>query len=302
MKKIVHVSSVALVALFGCAQPRVIRPSIPSLEYTQQFKSPKVVQTASAGAIGAATAPKAQLRLVDGEGVATDAPAPGFDTVSNEVNPELPGVDVYRGRMDLTRDYQGPLELGDPGVTASLWKESRGANDMLRDDRAWESGDLITILVTESDQGSRQAKTDSKSKTTLGASLAHFLGIAELFDESRKTYDGENLIEGSSKFEFKGEGKTDRKNSLTAKISAMVAEVLPTGILRIEGKKIVAVNDEEQIMVISGLVRTRDVNSSNEIDSSKIANMRIDYFGKGTVDEASSPGWGTRVLQSVWPF
>ena len=82
----------------------------------------------------------------------------------------------------------------------------------------------------------------------------------------------------------------------------MVVEVLPGGILRVEGEKIISVNQEEQVMVISGLIRPRDINSKNEIDSSKVANVRIDYYGRGIVGEAQKGGWLGRIVREVWPF
>ena len=82
----------------------------------------------------------------------------------------------------------------------------------------------------------------------------------------------------------------------------MVAEVLPSGILRVEGEKIISVNNEEQVMVLSGLVRPRDISSDNEVLSSKIAQMRVDYYGKGTVGEAQYGGWLGRILRILWPF
>ena len=72
--------------------------------------------------------------------------------------------------------------------------------------------------------------------------------------------------------------------------------------MRVAGKKIVAVNNEEQTIVISGLVRPRDISSSNEVMSSQIANMRIDYFGQGVISEKQSPGWLLRVLDKLWPL
>lgn len=303
----VAASGFIAVTVSSCSPVSTMKPSIPALEYADRMRVGGGAQGAQVGdqssfaPVGGqiAQSPEARAQVRFAQATDTDMNS-ALDTAPKE---EISGVQMYRASAPMVRDYQGPLSFGDPGVQASLWKESRSANDMLRDDRAWQSGDLITILVTEKDQGSRQAKTDTKSETTLGAALSNFLGISELLGKKNDgLVDTDSLIKGSSTNEFKGEGKTDRKNSLTAKLSAMVAEVLPTGILRIEGKKIVAVNDEEQIMVISGLVRPRDINSSNEIDSSKIANMRIDYYGKGTVDEASSPGWGTRLIKSVWPF
>jgi flagellar L-ring protein precursor FlgH len=82
----------------------------------------------------------------------------------------------------------------------------------------------------------------------------------------------------------------------------MVAEVLPSGVLRIEGQKIISVNNEEQVMVISGLVRPRDINSENQIDSSRLANMRIDYYGSGIVGEAQRGAWLSRLMRTLWPF
>jgi flagellar L-ring protein precursor FlgH len=236
---------------------------------------------------------RAQLRMVNDV-----QPTEAMDSISNTND-----YRAYRQNASLTRDYQGPLDLGDPGVQASLWKESRSANDMLRDDRAWQAGDLITIRVNENDVGLRQARTDSKSESSLAASLENFFGLAEMFgDRNDGLADTENLIKGSTKEEFKGQGTTDRRSQLIARLSVMVAEVLPTGILRIEGKKIVTVNDEEQMMILSGLIRVRDINYSNEVDSSKVANMRIDYYGVGSLGDVQYPGWGTQLIRRIWPF
>lgn len=279
----------------GCAHERPIPTVIPSLDYAKQFprqtSNDPIVRAAAAG-----SGTEAHIKLVQSDTVTNSNPA------QDQGGEFIEDVQIHRTANAMLRDYQGPLALGDPGVGASLWKESRGSNDMLRDDRALLPGDLVTIVVEEKDQGSRQAKTDTKSETSLAAALTNFFGLEVFSKDANPSIDPSAIVSAESTSEFKGEGKTDRKNSLTAKISAMVAEVLPTGILRIEGKKIVAVNDEEQIMIISGLVRTRDVSSENEVNSSKIANMRIDYYGKGVVDEAQRVGWGTRLIRNVWPF
>lgn len=209
-----------------------------------------------------------------------------------------PDFYVERSRLADKREYSGPLSLGDPGVSASLWKESRGGNNMYYDYRAWQPMDLITIVVNEDAEGSKEADTEVKSKTSVELAIEKFLGLETNFTD----IDPGSLIQADSKNDFKGEGETTRKDSLTARISAMVAEVLPSGVLRIEGEKIISVNNEEQIMVISGLVRPRDVNSDNEVTSNKVANMRIDYYGRGTVGEAQYGGWLGRALRKVWPF
>jgi flagellar L-ring protein precursor FlgH len=302
-KKIITLSALSL--LIGCTPQRPQILTNPAIEYTNsikqdpQFAHLANTKNAAAGlpipannvvahnnSIPNQQDPMAQLRLVSDSGDAN--------------------FQAYKGSVALTRDYQGPLDLGDPGVQASLWKETRSASDMLRDDRAWQAGDLITIRVNENDIGVRQARTDAKSSMTIGAALENFFGLAELFaannDGAKAGVDPENLIKGSSIEEFKGQGLTDRRSQLTARLSVMVAEVLPTGILRIEGKKIVTVNDEEQMMILSGLIRQRDIAFNNEVDSSKVANMRIDYYGIGTLGEVQQPGWGTSIVKKLWPF
>jgi flagellar L-ring protein precursor FlgH len=208
--------------------------------------------------------------------------------------------------QNLIRDYNGPLSLGEPGVGSSLWRESKSL-DLIRDVRAFQPMDLITIMVEETTEGKREADTDIKQESSLSASISSLFGIDDTIIKSNPqiTNGGDNLVDMAKadfNSEFKGEGETTRKGSLKGRISAMVVEVLPSGILRIEGEKIVAVNNEDEVMVISGLVRPEDVTSANEVRSSKVANMRIDYFGQGTVGDAQNGGWFGRIIRRFWPI
>lgn len=218
------------------------------------------------------------------------------------------GFEVHHNATPNIRDYNGPLSLGDPGVSASLWQESRGETNLFHDFRAWQPMDLITIVVTERSEGLKMADTDLKTESSFQAAVENFLGYENDVIEHNSDSEGKpkidlsNLVKASTDTEFKGTGRTGRTDTLKAQISAMVVEVLPGGLLRIEGERIISMNNEEQIMVISGLARTRDLNSENQIDSAKIANLRIDYFGRGTVSSAQVGGWLGNVLRYLWPF
>ncbi|MBN8549592.1 MAG: flagellar basal body L-ring protein FlgH [Deltaproteobacteria bacterium] len=217
------------------------------------------------------------------------------------------GFTMKRSSMRNTREYVGPLTLGNPGVTASLWQESRSNSDLFHDSRAWQPMDLITIIVSENSEGANNANTEVKSKSTVQAAIENLLGAEQnIVNEGEKITSGvpvtTSLVNASTQNDFKGEGKTNRKGTLKGRISAMVVEVLPSGVLRIEGEKIVSVNSEQQIMVISGLVRPRDVTSENEVDSARIAQLRVDYYGEGTVGEAQVGGWLGRIMRKIWPF
>ncbi|MBX7144138.1 MAG: flagellar basal body L-ring protein FlgH [Oligoflexia bacterium] len=248
---------------------------------------------------------KARLRFAaDGGASANEVVVEQDKIAPSATEPEF---HVERSSMQNTRPYEGSLNYGDPGVTASLWQESRSGSELYRDDRAWQPMDLITIVVTERSEGKKEANTEVKEKSTVEAAIDNLLGYETdikqgLQGRNNGVPDLSSLVKASSQNDFKGEGKTNRKGSLTARISAMVAEVLPSGILRIEGKKIISVNSEEQIMIITGLVRPRDINSDNEVDSSKIAQLRIDYYGEGTVGEAQDGGWLSRMMRKLWPF
>lgn len=210
-------------------------------------------------------------------------------------------------QQQAVRDYTGPLSLGEPGVGSSLWRENKSF-DLIRDVRAFQPMDLITIMVEETTEGRREADTDVRQESTLSASISSLFGIDDSVIKSNpQVANGssgnlEDIAGAEFTSEFIGEGETTRRGFLRGRISAMVVEVLPSGILRIEGEKIVAVNNEDEIMVISGLVRPEDINSANEVRSSKIANVRIDYFGQGTVGDAQIGGWFSRILRRMWPL
>ena len=303
----------------GCAPTIPGGPAvIPSLQYARQIRGDHPADMQARSAQGAQPAirnaadvrdPRARMRLVSDD-IASEGGLlpPQGEAASEHATPQLGSDDVrvenFQNENVPIRDYNGPLSLGDPGVSASLWRESRGGNDLYHDHRAYQAMDLITIVVSEKSSGSKQADTEVKSKSSVTASLAALFGLEDNIQKSNPNINipEGNAIEASAENNYKGEGDTSRKGSLTARISAMVVEVLPSGVLRIEGEKIIAVNSEEQVMVLSGLVRPRDVNSNNEVDSSQIANMRIDYYGRGVIGEAQHGGWGSRLLRTIWPF
>ena len=294
--------SILCLGLTSClpSPQRIEHPVIPSLRYSENLKRTNPEAFPSQQITNAASNSRAQYRFAAGEGSPDAAIEPSYE--------------VYHSSAPDIRDYNGPLSLGDPGVTASLWQESRGGSDLFRDYRAFQALDLITIVVTEVSEGKKEADTDSSTESSILSGITSFFGFEHDAIESNTsgkktkrpgddfTLDPSQLIKADSSNEFKGEAETTRKGSLKARISAMVVEVLPGGTMRIEGEKIIAVNNEEQVMVISGLVRPRDVNSNNEVDSSKIANLRIDYFGEGTVGDAQVGGWFGGMLRRLWPF
>lgn len=266
MKKL---SLICLSALAGCGGLVAHAPIIPAVEYSKM--------------LGTRSNPPYQGTILDdGSGRAR------FQFVANTERPSVNHTSGYA--------------IGETGPSASLWNETRGDTELFRDNRAWRPMDLVTILIVENSEGSKSADTEVKSQSTIQVALEKLFGYESDATTSRPTLDPSALVQGQVQNDFKGEGRTNRRGALRATISAMVAEVLPSGILRVEGQKIISVNNEEQVLVISGLVRPRDVSSENEVDSRKVANMRIDFFGQGSIGEAQYGGWLGRILRVIWPF
>jgi flagellar L-ring protein precursor FlgH len=296
MKKVI--GSMLAGAVLGCA------PQLPQTPYAPSMKYAKVGANSGMpgnihwqGGIMEESGPdgRAQMKLAE-------APPVQLVQYQGSDSDLGPGVRVLRSSEQRQMPYRGPLDAGDPGVTASLWRESYGGNEPFRDFRAWQPMDLLTIVVNEQSLGQQLANTEVKSKSAYLAAIENFFGLERQTQNWTNPPDLTSLIQATTQNDFRGEGRTIRQAQLNARISAVVAEVLPSGLLRIEGEKIIAVNNEEQVMIISGLVRQRDINSNNEVNASQIAQVRIDYYGKGTVGEAQYGGWLSRLLRILWPF
>jgi flagellar L-ring protein precursor FlgH len=190
----------------------------------------------------------------------------------------------------------------------SLWSD--GVN-LFEDTKARRLNDLVTINIVESISGSGKADTDTSSESTLAFELSEFFGMNTDFNLQddkllKSLYKGGNVfepkVESASKSEFKGKGDTNREGKLIATITAKVVEVMPNGNLILEARKELTINNEKQILVLTGMVRNDDIEVDNTILSSKIADAQVYYVGDGVIQEKQSPGWMARVLDYVWPF
>jgi flagellar L-ring protein precursor FlgH len=105
---------------------------------------------------------------------------------------------------------------------------------------------------------------------------------------------------GARKYE--GSGSTQRESSLNARITARVVEVLPNGDLRIEAQKLVKINKEDEHLVLSGIVRQRDVSADNAVPTTAVGDLRVELNGKGVASADNAPGWLFRLFEKITPF
>ena len=123
--------------------------------------------------------------------------------------------------------------------------------------------------------------------------VQNFLGMGTGFDP-RVSASVNNTNQGS--------GSVTRNGTLTGTISALITEILPSGNFKIEGRRSVTVNHEEQIMVLRGVIRPQDINFDNTIASISIADASISLTGEGVVADEQRKGWLAKILGKVWPF
>ena len=190
----------------------------------------------------------------------------------------------------------------------SLWAENRAVS-YYEDLRARRVGDSVTVDIVENTSSSMDANTKASRTSSIDAGISQMAGYMRALEEANrrlnKDKDGELnniLFKASMENKFDGKGTSDRKGQVTASIGAVVTEVLPNGNLMIFGRREMKVNNEMQTIMVSGIVRPEDIDTSNRVKSTYIANARIEYTGKGVLADKQRPGWGTRILDHVWPF
>ena len=111
------------------------------------------------------------------------------------------------------------------------------------------------------------------------------------------------LNEMKSENDFSGTANSDQSNSLQGSISVTVVDVFPNGTLVVRGEKWLSLNQGDEFVRISGLIRPEDLNADNTIESTKVANARISYGGRGALANANSVGWFTRVfINPLFPY
>ena len=180
----------------------------------------------------------------------------------------------------------------------SLWRN--GSRAFFKDQRAHQVGDILTVIVNLNDkavianetQRSRKNEEDSGVDTLFGAKKYPIMN----------TPVGTRIFTGDSNSSSDGKGSVNRSEALVTNVAGVVTQVLPNGNLVVEGKQEVRVNFEIRELIVAGIVRPEDIQSDNTIDSSKIAEARIAYGGRGQITDVQQPRYGQQALDILLPF
>ncbi|GAA4221874.1 flagellar basal body L-ring protein FlgH [Sagittula marina] len=184
---------------------------------------------------------------------------------------------------------------------ASLW--TSGQTSLLGDRRAMKRGDILTVVISIDDSAEIQNTTARSRGGSESLAIPDLFGYPERINQG--ITDGASLdsaVSIDSSASSNGTGSVRRSESLTLRIAATVLDVLPNGVLSIEGSQEVRVNFELRELLVSGYVRPEDISRQNEITYDKIASARISYGGRGQITDVQQPRIGQQVLDAILPF
>jgi flagellar L-ring protein precursor FlgH len=196
-----------------------------------------------------------------------------------------------------------PLPLTPPPQEGSLWtpKNPRG---LLADLKACNVGDIVTVIITETASAADQAATQADRSSGVKVGVTSLLGLSlpQLNAFKDNTITADNAIEGTVGNTSKGTGKTERTSSFTSSITTQVIQVLPNNNLVIRGQRHLKINNETEVVNLTGIVRPEDLDRNNQVNSVRVADTRIEITGYGVVSDKQRQGWLTRIIDHIWPW
>jgi flagellar L-ring protein FlgH len=173
-----------------------------------------------------------------------------------------------------------------------------GSFDLFMDLRARAVGDILTILLVERTDASKESSTSTARGSSVDTGLPTFAG--------RPITSGGTPIlnnELSSDTTFDGQADSSQSNRLDGSITVTVAERLANGNLLVRGEKLITINQGEEFIRLEGIIRPVDIGPENTVPSTKVADAAISYSGRGTLQATNRPGWLTRFFNSpFFPF
>jgi flagellar L-ring protein precursor FlgH len=180
----------------------------------------------------------------------------------------------------------------------SLWRN--GSRAFFKDQRAHQVGDILTVKVKFADKATLENETSRSRKSSEDSGVENFFGKKKL--PIMNTALPTRIFTADSEGSSEGKGSVDRKEELQTNVAAVVTQVLPNGNLVVEGRQEVRINFEIRELIVAGIVRPEDIESDNTIDSTKIAQARIAYGGRGQITDVQQPRYGQQVLDVLLPF
>ena len=181
-----------------------------------------------------------------------------------------------------------------PPVTGGLFHQA-SYRPAFEDRRARMVGDNVTVMIVENVTASQ------KSSSTVDRTSEASAGITNLPFVKKSLADKTTLGAGSETT-FSGKGGTESANTFTGSITTTVVDVLPNGHLVVTGEKQIGVNQNVDVLRFSGTIDPRALQPGSIVNSTQVANVRVESRGRGAQSEAQAMGWMNRFFNTITPF
>ena len=182
----------------------------------------------------------------------------------------------------------------------------QGENPLFSDHKAMHVNDIVTVVISENARSSNSIdKSLSENDTSaLGGGTFTDNSSNALVSAGAKYLNGLTNVgfQAQSTSAYKGKGASNKNASFTTTVSARIVKVLENGNYFISGVREIMIDDEKQLIRISGVIRPYDIDQNNRISSSQMSDAKILYDSQGDLERATKQGWGTKLVQAVWPF
>jgi len=206
---------------------------------------------------------------------------------------------VYVEQMPAREDKKDFISTG------SIF--GQGDNPLFSDHKAMHVNDIVRVVISETAKSSSsaakqltQADNSNLGGGTFVAGAGATSGISSVVNKLNGLSNvGFTLSSDST---YQGQGSATKDASFATTISARIVKVLKNGNYFISGKREILIDNQKQIVQISGVIRPYDIDQYNKIDSAQVSDAKILYRTQGDVDRATEQGWGTKAVQAIWPF
>ncbi|MDR2015738.1 MAG: flagellar basal body L-ring protein FlgH [Azoarcus sp.] len=180
-------------------------------------------------------------------------------------------------------------------ANGAIWQPGQGRS-LLEDRRARYVGDVITINLVERTSAQKNANSSANRESRLGAGITAASGNLPLSGLAGLS------AEAGTKSAFEGKGAAAANNAFNGTITVTVIDTLANGNLLVSGEKMLTINQGNEFIRFSGVVNANNISASNTVQSTQVADARIEYRGSGFVEEANSMGWLQRFFNFINPF
>lgn len=181
----------------------------------------------------------------------------------------------------------------------SIYDADQGPFGLVSTRTAARPGDLITVVIQENQDVSNQESSDMKKGTSLDYQFTNLDIKPNLFSTLPRAA-------GTSDDQFTGTANYAKKGKFTARVTAMVVDVLPNGNMVVNGRREIKIDQETKLIEFSGVVRRWDIAADNTIASEMVANAKVSYTGTGPLTNSTNRrgigAWVHDALSWIWPF